>query len=148
MLSNNGLDDFRVHGPGWPAGAVEAKEVAELFSRAKIILGVGTCGYTNDIFTMKLRDFDAPMAGALYLTHRNPDLFPFFEEDKEIFFYETPKEAAEKLAQYITNPEFIADRGRLAAIKARMDHTWDKRICEILQEIGILKSTSHYLFTG
>ena len=58
-------------------GAATALECIDLFARAKIILGVGTVGYCDDVFTMKLRDFDATISGALYLTTRSDEVVTF-----------------------------------------------------------------------
>jgi spore maturation protein CgeB len=123
-------------GPGWPAGAVTAAKAAEIFGRSKIILGVGTVGHTTNCYTLKLRDFDAPMSGALYLTHRNPDLLPLFAEGKEIECYESIYECVNKVRYYLDHPVQRAVIAEGGLHRARRDHTWDRRVDDLLKTIG------------
>ena len=123
-------------GPGWPRGAVSAQKAAEIFGRARIILGIGTVGHNDDVYTLKLRDFDAPMSGALYLTHRNPDLMTLYEENREIVCYASIDECIEKARYYLGHPE---DRVAIAARglqRARREHTWDRRFKQLFDVIG------------
>jgi hypothetical protein len=127
------------YGKGWDNGPVMSKEMALLFKRAKIMLGIGTIGHCEDVYTLKLRDFDAPMSGALYITHRNPDLLEMFEEGKDIECYETINEAATKIKFYLNNPENlkkIADNGSKLATKR---DTWDKRLTDTFQMLELIK---------
>jgi len=128
------------YGGGWANGPVGPDKAADIFGRSKIILGVGTIAYNEDIYTLKLRDFDATMAGALYLTHRNPDLLAIFTEGEEIECYADENEAAEKAVYYLAHPERIEAIGKAAAKKARERHTWDIRIGEALEALGLLES--------
>lgn len=66
-LQSKGLK-IDVFGPGWENGSLNNKEMAKVFGMSKIILGIGYVGYNKSIITLKCRDFDAPMSGALYLT--------------------------------------------------------------------------------
>lgn len=137
----NGLEDAGVrvtcYGAGWPNGPSDAKKSAEIFARSKIILGVGTVGYCEDVFTLKLRDFDAPMAGALYLTHRNPDLLELYEEGKEIECYLTVEECVRKTRYYLAHPEHRRAIAEAACAKARMRDTWDQRLTDTLTTLGL-----------
>ena len=74
-------------GKGWKNGYISSDEIFNYSKRAKIILGIGTIGYSTDIFTLKLRDFDSLMSGALYITHRNPDLLELFHEGTHLVCY-------------------------------------------------------------
>lgn len=127
-----------VYGPGWKNGPVNASQACHIFSRSKVIFGIGTVGYTTDVYTMKLRDFDAPMAGAAYLTSRNPDLCSFYEEDKEILYYSTIDEALEKLKKLITYPEIAHAVGKAAYARARREHTWDFRLRTTLKKYHLI----------
>jgi spore maturation protein CgeB len=127
------------YGPGWDNGSIGPAQMADVFGGSKIILGMGTVGYNQDILTIKLRDFDAPMAGALYLTHRNPDLLQLFKEGQEIECYETIDECIRKIKFYLAHPKECAQIGKLAALRARKDHTWEKRLGHMFQFIGLLK---------
>lgn len=127
------------YGEGWPNGHACAEKMTSLSKRARIILGVGTVGYCKDVYTLKLRDFDALMTGALYLTHRNPDLCRLFKEGKEIECYVSPAEAYAKVRYYLDHPGervAIGLNGQRAAIP---EHTWDSRLTRSFQQLGLLK---------
>ena len=127
-----------VYGPGWPDGSLDGPQVARAFSSARIVLGVGTVAHTSHTYTLKLRDFDAPMSGALYVTHRNPDLLALYREDQEIVCYESADECARKLKHYLSNE---ADRLRIATAgreRARADYTWEARFADLFHRIGLL----------
>jgi len=129
--------DVTAFGAGWPNGPVSAERTADIFARSRIILGIGTVGHNDDIFTLKLRDFDATMAGALYITHRNPDLLELYREGEEIECYGTVEECIEKIGHYLSRPD---DRQRIAAAgrkRALLAHTWDQRIGAAMKAVGI-----------
>ena len=126
------------YGNGWKNGYVNAEKNIELSKRARIILGIGTVGYTENIYTLKLRDFDAVMTGSLYITHRNPDLCHLFKEDRDIVCYETAKEAADKIIFYLANEdarEAIGSSGRALAVES---HSWDHRLDSVFKDLGII----------
>jgi len=127
------------YGDGWPNGYANVRKMAEISKRAKIILGIGTVGHCSDIYTIKLRDFDAPMSGALYLTQRNPDLMSLYCEGKDLVFYESSKEAAQKIKYYLSHPlelEQIARNGNQTAIEM---HTWQRRISTTFRDLGLIR---------
>lgn len=126
------------YGPGWPNGPVSYEESAEIYGRSKIILGIGTIGYTTDIFTLKLRDFDATMSGAFYITHRNPDLTKIFKEGIDVEYYSDENEAAEKVNYYLKNEalrEKIAHNGYQKALK---HHNWQDRFMKLFNFLQLI----------
>lgn len=125
-------------GGGWPNGYVNAEQSAALFKRARIILGVGTIGYCEDIYTLKLRDFDAPMSGALYVTHRNPDLTELFTEGQEIACYETAKECLEVITYYLTHPDRLKAVAEAGWHKASKRDSWDARIRQTFEMLELI----------
>jgi len=135
-LDQRGLK-ITCYGHGWKNGHASHLMNAALSRRARIILGIGTVGHTHDVYTLKLRDFDAAMTGALYITHRNPELLSIFEEGKHLECYETPDELYRKLVYYLANPEkieYIASNALQAAVK---DHCWEYRLRTTLLELGL-----------
>lgn len=126
------------YGNGWSNGYANAEQMASLSRRAKIILGVGTVGHCSDIYTLKLRDFDALMSGALYVTHRNPDLYRLFREGEEIEYYESPEEAYKKIQYFLEHPEERVRIGLKGQKVAISKHTWDVRINGTLRQLGFL----------
>ena len=129
------------YGAGWPNGYVNAEQMAALSKRARIILGVGTVGHCRDVYTLKLRDFDALMTGALYLTHRNPDLCRLFKEGLEIECYEKLEEAYLKIRFYLDNPDDLQRVAMAGQIKAFSKYTWDHRIDKTFSRLGLLCSS-------
>ena len=125
------------YGNEWANGRIAIEEVPELFAQSRIILGIGTIGHCTDFYSLKMRDFDVPMSGSLYLTHHNPDLENLFVIGKEIETYRTPKECVEKVVYYLSHPdeaEAIASAGRLRAEK---EHTWGKRFSVLFEYLGM-----------
>lgn len=129
-------------GSGWPKGPATAHESAVLFGRAKIILGIGTVGHCDDVYTLKLRDFDAPMSGGLYITHRNPDLLELYSEGEEIACYSNIDECAEKITYYLNNQDKLRSIAQAGTSKARSRDTWDNRMQETFETLGFLSRSS------
>ena len=128
------------YGGGWPNGSVNADQNTALSERARIILGVGTVGHCSDVYTLKLRDIDALMTGALYVTHRNPDLCHIFTEGEDIECYESPQEATDKIRYYLDHPVERECIGRLGQQKAMAHHSWDERLSSTFQLLGLMQS--------
>lgn len=128
------------YGAGWANGPSTAEQSAALFKRARIVLGVGTVGHCDDVFTLKLRDFDAPMSGALYLTHRAPDLASLYQEGTEIECYASPEEAARKVHHYLAHPDELATIAAAGHAKALARDTWSHRLQTTLSRIGVLEA--------
>ena len=124
---------IEIYGRGWPNGPVDASTGAAINSRSKVIVGCGTVSHSKTVFTLKLRDFDALMAGGCYVTHRNPDLLRIFTEGEDLLCYESPEELVAQLRYCLDNPERAAEIARNGHAKAMRDHTWDKLFSNLLQ---------------
>lgn len=138
FLEKSGIN-VTCYGNGWPNGFVNAEENIRLSKKAKIILGVGTVGHCSDVYTLKLRDFDAMMCGGLYITHRNPDLLRIFEEGKHFECYESFEEAATKIRYYLNNPEACAELGLMGQSEAARHHSWSARLTKTFLDLGIIE---------
>jgi spore maturation protein CgeB len=116
------------------------EELVLMYSRARISLGFSVCGDAayNDpvkIRQVHLRDFEAPMSGALYFVERQEELEQFYELDREIVCYSSREELLEKVRFYLAHPE-EADRVRRAGHeRARRNHTWQQRFDRLFEEI-------------
>jgi len=100
------------------------------------VLGIGTIGHCSDFFSLKLRDFEAPLSGSLYLTHDNPDLYELYEVGKEIVTYRTAEDCADKVAYYLAHPEEAHAIARAGMKRALRDHTFDTRFKQLLGILG------------
>ncbi|MEW6380721.1 MAG: glycosyltransferase [bacterium] len=125
------------YGNGWPNGRIDIEKIPGLFARSRIILGVGTIGYCSDFYALKLRDFDGPMSGSLYLTHDNPDLYELFDVGREIVTYRTPDECVDKVLYYLHHLDEALAIGEAGRKKAVREHTWEKRFEKMLKVIGL-----------
>lgn len=124
------------YGSGWERGRIAVEEVPRLFAQSKIVLGVGTIGHCRDFYALKLRDFDGPMSGSLYLTHDNADLRGLYEVGQEIAVYGSADDCIDKVRYFLAHDrerEAMAAAGRLRAAR---EHTWDRRVTELLAEMG------------
>ncbi len=123
-------------GNGWHSGRIATEAVPALFSQSKIVLGVGTIGHCRNFFSLKMRDFDGPMSGSLYLTHDNPDLDTLFANGREIVTYRTIDECVEKAIYFLKHGderESIAAAGRARGLR---EHTWDQRFSNLFSRLG------------
>lgn len=85
---------------------------------------------------VRLRDFEAPMCRACYLTGYSEEIGEFYRLGKEIDTYRTPQELAEKAKFYLAHP-LEAERLREAGYRrALREHTWKERFKLLFQKIG------------
>lgn len=125
------------YGNGWQKGRIAIEEVPKLFAQSRIILGIGTIGHCMDFYSLKMRDFDAPMSGSLYLTHHNPDLANLFVVGKEMETYSTSKECVEKVVYYLSHPNEAEAIARAGCLRAEKEHAWGKRFGGLFEYLGM-----------
>ena len=125
-------------GHGWPNGVIETDQIPELFARSLIVLGVGTIGHCTDFYALKMRDFDGPISGSLYLTHHNPDLEKLYIVGEEIETYHTIEDCVNKVKYYLEHPDEADKIGMSGRRRAKKDHTWECRFEKMLITLGIL----------
>ena len=136
-LRDSGLR-VTTYGCDWPEGRICTERIPELFSRSRIVLGIGGILHCKDFTALKLRDFDAPMSGSLYIAQSNPDLSLLFRVGEEIETWSTVHELSRKCQAYLADEaarERIALAGRRRAVK---DHTWEHRFALLLRELNNL----------
>jgi len=86
---------------------------------------------------VRLRDFEAPMRRACYLTGHTEEITEFYEVGKEIDTYRTPEELVDKCRFYLAHPD-AAERLREAGFRrARLDHTWERRFETLFAQTGL-----------
>lgn len=133
-LEQSGVSVARF-GPGWPSGSISASETANIFGQSKIVLGTGTVGYSRTVRTLKLRDFDGPMSGALYLTQASKELAGVFTVGKDVLNYDSVSECVEIVSLLLKHPEErirIASNGYSVVQKS---HEWSQRVGQILDTV-------------
>lgn len=121
---------------------VSDDELIALYSRSNISLGFLEVYDRHDSSRpitqhLHLREFEAPMSGALYCTGYMDELAEFFEPDKEILVYRNQHELLDKVRYYLAHPaeaERIRQAGRARALR---DHTYHGRFQTLFREIGL-----------
>jgi hypothetical protein len=125
-----------------PAVRAGKSDPPAVFSRYEVVLNcsnVWADGRPGSelIPHVRLRDFEAPMCRACYLTGYVDELEDFYELGKEIEAYRSVQELIEKTRFYLANPD-AAEKLRAAGFeRARRDHTWKRRFQLLFQKIGI-----------
>lgn len=125
-------------GPGFPSGMVSAQDSADIFGKAKIVLGMGFISYSRKLATLKLRDFDALFTGAMYITSCNPDLEEILHENEHVAYYDSTDELISKIKYYLANDQKRIEIAEQAMKIANEKHTWDVRIADTLELLGLI----------
>jgi spore maturation protein CgeB len=116
------------------------EEMVEMYSRSRISLGFAAVDSGADgrpIKQIRLRDFEAPMSGAFYMTEYQEEIEEFFEIGKEIVCFTDPDDLVEKCRYYLAHPD-EREAIRLAGLeRARRDHTWQKRFSDLFADLGL-----------
>jgi spore maturation protein CgeB len=123
---------------------VSDEEMIRTYSQSKISLGfLEVYDQHNPSALVKqhlhLREFEAPMSGALYLTGWCEELEDFYEPDVEILIYRNEHEMLDKVRHYLAHPE-DAERVRQAGHqRAIREHTYHRRFELLFQQIGLVR---------
>ena len=121
---------------------VSDTELISLYSKSKINLGVLDVHDDHDPISgvlrhLHLREFEAPMCGALYCTGYSEELAEMFEPDKEVLTYLDEGELLDKVKYYLKHNdegESIRIAGRRRALR---DHTYQRRFNQLFEKIGL-----------
>jgi hypothetical protein len=117
-------------------------ELITLYSRSRISLGFLEVYDQHDpgrkvVRHLHLREFEAPMSGALYCTGYMDELAELFEPDKEIIVYNSQHELLDKIRYYLLHPD-QAEKIRWAGhMRALRDHTYHHRFQRLFCELGL-----------
>jgi len=125
-------------------GPLSDEELIKMYSRSKISLNFSEVVVTDRKYDLgaikrhiRLRDFEAPMSEALYITGYQNELKEYYEIDKEIICYDTKEELLEKIRYYLTHPEEAESIRKAGYKRALKDHTWENRFNELFKKIGL-----------
>jgi hypothetical protein len=113
----------------------------QLFSQSHISLGFATAGDSHNsqhrLTHLRLREFEAPMSGALYLTEHQAELGEYFAIGTEVITYTDRQDLLEKVTHYLAHPEQAERIRRAGYARARRDHTWQHRFNELFAALGL-----------
>lgn len=118
---------------------VSDQELIDLYNQSRIVLGLSdVIDQTGRIIRhVRLRDFEIPMCGAFYLTGYQEELADYYEIGKEIECYDTIEELVEKSKYYLQNSGAREQIRKAGFIRARKDHTWERRFSTLFERIGL-----------
>jgi spore maturation protein CgeB len=124
-----------------------ATDLTETFNAYEVVLnfsnvwGDGRTG-SELIPHVRMRDFEAPMCRACYLTGHTEEIAEFYDIGTEIDTYRNAKELVDKTRFYLDHPN-EAERLRQSGYeRARRDHTWQERFKELFEKTGLPVSSS------
>ncbi|MBV9602541.1 MAG: glycosyltransferase [Chloroflexi bacterium] len=117
------------------------RDLVRMFSQSRLSLGFATAGDSHlaekRLTHLRLREFEAPMSGALYLTEDQPELAEYFTPGQEVLTYADSDDLLDKARFYLAHQE-RAERIRRAGLeRARREHTWQHRFAELFRTLGL-----------
>jgi hypothetical protein len=111
-----------------------------LFSESAISLGFLVLGDTHrtarPLRQIRLREFEAPMAGAFYLTGYLEEIARHYEIGTEIVCYRSVDELVAQCRYYLAHEEERERIRRAGHERARRDHTWTRRFQQLFADLG------------
>lgn len=126
-------------GQGW-SGSGYVDDIAAIFNRSLINLGMGGIGYSESLTNVKGRDFDIPgSGGGVYLTSFNPDLAQHFVIGEEILCYRNRDEMLELIRYYLAHPDEAREIARAGRQRCLQEHRWLHRYVKVLRILEIFK---------
>lgn len=129
-------------------GGVSHADMIHLATASQVFLGINRCphpGYSRKapLVYSRLRDIEAPMMGACYLTEYCEELEDLYDIREEIAVYRSAQELVDQTRRLVRDKAARQDlrhRGHQAAV-AR--HTWERRFERLFDELG-LKANKTY----
>lgn len=121
---------------------ISDEDLIALYSRSHVSIGFLEVYDRHDASRsvtqhLHLREFEAPMCGALYCTGYMDELAEMFEPDKEIVVYRNQYELLDKVRYYLANPD-QAERVRLAGRdRGLREHTYQHRFQQLFRALGL-----------
>jgi spore maturation protein CgeB len=122
---------------------ISDEEMIKLYSQSNISLGFLEVfdNHDSSLITkqhLHLREFEAPMCGALYFTNFCQELEDFYEPDREVIIYRNEYELLDKTIYYLAKPK-EAEKVRIAGHQRAMKcHTYQKRFRDLFDSINFV----------
>ena len=122
-------------GKGWP-GQQWIDNSRNMFRETQINLGLGFASGSENLTTLKARDFECPGIGSCYLTTYNFELCEHWDLGKEVLCYRSIEELVEMITYYGKKPEDCSKIAKAAFGRAKYEHTWAHRFTKIFKTLG------------
>lgn len=123
--------------------SVSFEEMNILYSNLSLNLNITELWNTylikNPIYKLHLRTFEIPMCAGIEITTYNKELAQYFEEGKEIIFYNSEEEFIEKTRFYLSDKNLKTRMKirELARKRSESEHTWWNRFSNIFNILNI-----------
>lgn len=123
--------------------SVPFDEIGKLYSEYILSIASTSFGHTdilnNPLKVINLRNFEIPMCGGLEICRYNKELASYFEDGKEIVFYNSQEELKDKSVYYLqkASDAEIRKMKEAARKRAESEHTWRNRFEVVFKELGI-----------
>jgi len=115
------------------------REYVTLFSESKISLGFLVLGDTHrmrrPLRQVRLREFEAPMAGAFYVTEYLEEIGLHYEIGREVVCFRSRDELISLCRYYLAHDEERERIRRAGQARAQRDHTWRRRFEDLFAEM-------------
>jgi glycosyl transferase family 1 len=126
-------------GSGW-SSASWVSNIADVFNRSVVNLGMGGIEFSEYLTNVKGRDFEVPgTGGGVYLTSFNPDLAQHFVVGEEILCYGNREEMLELIRRCLREPEYARAIALRARERSLREHRWFHRYVKSLQLLGVVR---------
>ena len=123
--------------------SVPFDQICEIYSEYVLALASTSAVHTDilkePLKVINLRNFEIPMSGGIEICRYNKELSEYFEEDKEIIFYNNNDELVDK-AKFYTQKATDTDINAIkcaARKRAENEHTWFNRFSKVFEELGL-----------
>jgi len=132
---------------GQTHGILEDAEMVGIFASSSINLGFATVYQDakaggKEMYHLRLRDFEVPMAGGFYLTRYTEELEQYFVIGREIECYRNERELVEKCQYYLAHPEQRELIRRAGQRRSLADHTWERRFTQLFANSSVSRLLS------
>ncbi len=120
----------------------KVEDMVELICRSSIVANlcnVFSGGQPGGSVTahLRLRDFEAPLCGALYFPQYSDELALYYDTEREVVAWRTADEFKDRATYLLDHPR-DADAIRQAGYRrALRDHTWDRRFRQLFAAAGL-----------
>ena len=124
-------------------GKLSDDEMIRKYSESQISLGfIEVFDESDPLGRLKrhvhLREFEAPMSGALYCTGYCEELAEYYEPGKEVLTYQSEHELLDKIRYYLRHPREAEEIRRAGRRRALECHTYQKRFQDLFKELSLV----------
>jgi spore maturation protein CgeB len=119
-------------GDGWPRGPILADDIPVIMRQSIVSLNFSNGYKRKTSHQIKARTFEVPGAGGLLLTEYTPGLERFYRLGDEILIYRTVDEMEAQIRYIRKHPEQRDAIARAGYLRTKAEHTYDRRLAEVL----------------